>query len=987
MSNSSLSSNQIDFRGLEETACAKARGVRVESSWNELIEGAQELLQPLYLQPPKHLEDLYDSALARSFMAAARVLDAAAQWMPATDKSDRALQKQTALLAALSYATLGNFPSASAVLKRAFPTLRPTSPVQAALMALAAPTLLEEIERHGIHDKTVEQFFKSLQTFFRSGQERQAVEVAWQKCKVEGHLGNAEIAPIAEICLHQILALSSVQVLKQSGLFGEAYLARLANHVPLLMPPQRQLLQNGLLESGNATVSLPPGTGKTLLGELCLMASLQDQPGLAVFLAPYVTLGRQVARRLKKHLPPTVRVHRALAGSELSDFHPQQRAEILVATPEKLDGLLRTQPHLLKHLKIVVCDEAHLISGDARGARLEGLLTRLRLKQNAGHSLRLVLLSAALGESSSLSEWMGARVFANAWRPTTQRIALWTGDGRLTWKDETLAHAAFSLPMPWPNAHITPTDHWPAVERQTPLLHANAAFLAKNFNESLGGAVLCVCATRRGTRHMAQALSHFFSAREPQGNVAQAIDLIEKRHRVLWPLADVLRRGVAWHNASLPQDVRSLIEEALEDGELDAVAATTTLAEGADFPFRATILVDWLHWSDSGQQPLPPALFRNIAGRCGRAGAFTEGDTIIVDNPLGNCAFTAPEVRSAWQKQSFFAPLFVEVGSTFEKLGTEAPNTELLRATLASQFIACIAENEGMSSLTENFISHSYTTFLGLDLRDEMATIVRELQEGGFAESYQQGAWRPTELGHAANESELSLATCQLLVRVLQDLKTAALPQNPTYRIAFIGAELLRALGTCPEQSHVDFKNVLLSRRSRFCVKPEDFEMVLQMWLRGESPASIFRALPFAQRSSRRVGIEDWVEGEASRNEAAVGWQNELDRFVDFSRHVLEVFLPWMLRAAERLAPFAKVETLINWSQAARLVEAGVDSEWALQMLQKQAPGTRKSWAALGRHPHDFSAALKEVGGKYCDDGQDLLAAIEWLQKRSKIAA
>ena len=38
-----------------------------------------------------------------------------------------------------------------------------------------------------------------------------------------------------------------------------------------------------------------------------------------------------------------------------------------------------------------------------------------------------------------------------------------------------------------------------AVERQTPLLHANAAFLARHLNESLGGAVLCVCATRRGT--------------------------------------------------------------------------------------------------------------------------------------------------------------------------------------------------------------------------------------------------------------------------------------------------------------------------------------------------------------------------------------------------------------------------------------------------------------------------------------------------------
>ena len=29
-------------------------------------------------------------------------------------------------------------------------------------------------------------------------------------------------------------------------------------------------------------------------------------------------------------------------------------------------------------------------------------------------------------------------------------------------------------------------------------------------------------------------------------------------------------------------------------------------------------------------------LFKNIAGRCGRAGQFTEGDTIIFDNPVGD---------------------------------------------------------------------------------------------------------------------------------------------------------------------------------------------------------------------------------------------------------------------------------------------------------------------------------------------------------------
>ena len=980
MSENTFPLTQIDCRQLERNACAKARGVRVDASWDELIQQAQELLQPLRFWPQERLEDLFHAAQSRPFITAARVLDAGAQWMPAHDKSDRARQKQMALFAALSYAALGNFPSAGAVLKRAFPTLCPTSSSQAVLMALAAPTLLAEIEQHGIHDQATAHLFECLQEFLKGGHDFQTVQNAWQKYRIEGHTG---FDWLGTVCLHQIFVLSTARVLKQNQVLNATYINSLSGHIPLLMPPQWQLLQDGLLEPQNAIVSLPPGTGKTLMGELCLMASLQNESGLAVFLAPYVALGRQVARRLEKHLPPTVHVRRALAGGELPDFQPQHRAEVLVATPEKLDGLLRTQPQLWQHLKIVVCDEAHLMGGDARGARLEGFMARLRLQQTSGHSLRLVLMSAALGQSCSLCEWLQARVFAHDWRPTAQRLALWTNDGKLAWKDETLANNAFALPMPWPNAHVTPTDHWPAVERQTPQLHANAAWLARHLNESSGGAVLCVCATRRGTRRMAQALGHFFSPREPHGALAKAIDIIEKRHRVLWPLADALRRGVAWHNASLPHDVRSLIEEALEDGELDAVASTTTLAEGADFPFRATILVDWLHWSDNGQQPLSAPLFRNIAGRCGRAGAFTEGDTVIVDNPLGNSQFTAPEVRRAWQEKSFFAALPVDVVSTYQKLGEAGPFAESLRATLASQFIAAIAENEGTPNLIQGFVAHCYASRLEIDLDNALQTIAREFLEGGFAECDDQGAWHLTALGQAANETELSPVTCRTLLGTLRDLKSAALPQKSTHRIVYAGAHLLRALGTCPEQSHVDLKNVLISRRSRFCVKPKDFELVLQLWLQGDGAATVFRALPFTQRSSRQVNIDEWVEGEASRDEAAVGWQNELDKFVDFSRHVLEVFLPWMLRACERLAPFAEAEQLLDWPQAARFVEAGVDSHWALQMLSKNAPGTRKSWAALGRHQNDFASALKEVGGKYCDDGQDLLATIEWLKKQS----
>lgn len=968
----------IDVWKLESLACAKARVVRVEASWNELIGQAREVMAQALIELPAPVYGLYELQNAAHLVVAARVFDAAAQWMPAHDKSDREAQRQTGLLAALTFGACGNFPSSNAVLQRTFPTLRPHASEQAALMAVAAPSLLCDIEKHCPADWATRDFFALFADFLQTGEgDCDEIRAAWLSCVTN----ESELSRAGRLCLEHAFELSAARVLKQAGALREDYVARLAQHIPLLMPPQWTAIRAGLLNGGNALISLPPGTGKTLLGELCLMAALGAGPGLAVFVAPYVALGRQVARTLEKHLPADVRVRRCLGGSDQSGLQPQIRGEVLVATPEKLDGLLRTQPHLREHLKIVVCDEAHLVGGDARGARLEGLLTRLRLMQSSGQPLRIVALSAALGESEELRGWLDARIFAADWRPTARRVALWTSDGKLRWRGDDASQSGFSLPFSWPQPHVGATNHWPAVERQQPILQANAAFLAKHLNESLGGAVLCVCATRRGTRQMAHALAQVFAPREGHGALAGAIEIIEKRHRVLRPLADLLRCGVAWHNASLPHDVRSLIEEAIENGELEAVAATTTLAEGADFPFRSTVLVEWLHWSQSGQRPLAPQLFRNIAGRCGRAGAFTEGDTIIVDNPLGDLKYTAPEVRRACQEQTFFASLPAEPQSVFEKDSDTSPLlADTLRATLASQFMAVIAENPRVPELQQWFLKHTYATRRGADLREEVETIARELEEGGFAQRDETGGWSLTDLGCAANGSELSPATCVLLLKALRDLKTAALPVSLTDRIAFAGARLLRVLGICPEQSHNDLKNVLLNRRSRFCVKPDDFEMVLQLWLRGQSPAAIFGALPFARRSSRQINIEDWVEGDAAQDEAAAGWQNELDKFVDFSRHVLEVFLPWILRSSERLAPFADAQNVLPWSLAAQFVEAGVDSRAALKMLTQQAPGTRQSLAALGRHDGKLEPALREVGGKYCDAGKNLLETWQWLE-------
>lgn len=150
----------------------------------------------------------------------------------------------------------------------------------------------------------------------------------------------------------------------------------------------------------------------------------------------------------------------------------------------------------------------------------------------------------------------------------------------------------------------------------------------------LGSPGLIVCPRKVDTRLLAREL---LAGREEveDDEVAGIAASILERYPYLDFLVECLKRGVSYHNASLPFDVRRDIEKLTRERVLSVVCATTTLAEGADLPFRWTIVAHWLTSMRDTGTDMKSMIFRNIAGRCGRAGAFSEGDTILFENLMG----------------------------------------------------------------------------------------------------------------------------------------------------------------------------------------------------------------------------------------------------------------------------------------------------------------------------------------------------------------
>ena len=713
----------------------------------------------------------------------------------------------------------------------------------------------------------------------------------------------------------------------------------------VFLPPQFAAIQSsGLLKSrSNVLIGLPTSTGKTLLGELFLLTELGGNPGLVCYVAPYIAIGRQVAAQFRERLPSSWRVHPLFGEFQVPPtLEAESRPVVVVATVERFDALLRSSADLRGHLRAVVIDEAHHIAAGVRGLRLEAVCARLRLLQERGATVRIALLSALFDKTNAITDWFDVpaeNTVISRWRPTARRLAFWKQSGLLEWKvgDDPVRPAGAVdtdtigvRTLLWPEVGLYPASDFARKKVLRPKVDENAAYLAESLFYQFRGPVLCVCATKQSTRSLAYAIARRLAPLEvlPE-HIAQVVGLIRESYLHLRGLAGLLMHGVAYHNASLPSAIRSMIELAAEKRELRVVTATTTLAEGVDLPFRTTILVDWLLWDKGGERPIAPLLFRNIAGRCGRAGVYVEGDTIVYDNVLGDLQYTGPAVRSSAQLTLLESP--GEMSSQLAEVNN-AESFESARAVLGSQLLAAIGENPETDDVVAKFRRglYGFRTERASSDADKVLRVVTEeiLSDELGAMAQAASPLRLTAFGVAANATGLSPSTARKIVDWLQA------PKEPESGVALC-ADLLRTFSQIPEQTDPMLRKTVAKNGARCSVRPDDFELILEMWLQSLPIVDMFGALDYVRRSKRKPKYFQWREGVSFETET---WESELDSFTDFLEATCRRFLPWILRACGSLvtvvqSPWAEG---FPWYEMAHEIENAnaPDAQTQVELLQ-----------------------------------------------------
>ena len=187
---------------------------------------------------------------------------------------------------------------------------------------------------------------------------------------------------------------------------------------PATSPRQVQVQALGelrILDSRrNLIVSAPTNSGKSLVGLLVLLNAILNNRR-AILIEPLRALAREktdelelLAKGLSKLFDKKIAVRISTGDyrieSELPS-DPPAGGEIIVATPERLEALLRNPAHRnwLSTIGAVCVDEAHLIGSQHRGATLECLITSLLC---LAVPPRLVLLSATLGNPEKIQSWL-----------------------------------------------------------------------------------------------------------------------------------------------------------------------------------------------------------------------------------------------------------------------------------------------------------------------------------------------------------------------------------------------------------------------------------------------------------------------------------------------------------------------------------------------------------------------------------------------------
>ena len=410
----------------------------------------------------------------------------------------------------------------------------------------------------------------------------------------------------------------NVEELKQLGIEDEFIKIWHDNGINELTEIQKAAFtDSSLLQGSNVFIAAPTSSGKTFIGEV-LAVKAANNLHRAIYLVPYRALAEE------KYFDFWEKYHDSgisivVSSGDHSEFDADIRRGdfgIAIIVYEKLAQLLVQSPGIISDCHLLIADETQLIRDRERGPLLELLLTRIKRLRP---SPQIICLSATVKNLGGFDLWLNAKLIETKNRPVPllegvlekpQAIKLHNVGENLTEIKE------FNLPS--------------SANEKEAILDA----LVKGLNPV---EQMLVFRTRvDDTEKTAVRLAQLLPVNKVSGQIRNRIMLLEDSPMRSF-LNKYIERRVAYHNAGLSVEERRLIEHLFNEGIIQIIITTATLAAGVNTPADMVVIADFRRWDQAlrTNMPIDVAEYRNCAGRAGRYGKKTRGISLILADRIG----------------------------------------------------------------------------------------------------------------------------------------------------------------------------------------------------------------------------------------------------------------------------------------------------------------------------------------------------------------
>lgn len=487
-----------------------------------------------------------------------------------------------------------------------------------------------------------------------------------------------------------------------------------------LYPTQREVVERDLVRKGNFVLAAPTASGKTLAAEMVMYNEL-ERGGKVLYLVPLKSIAYEKYEEFSALFDKwSVRVS---TGDYDSSDEPLGRNDVVILTYEKFDSLQRHRSSWLDQVSLLVLDEVHYVGDPNRGPTLEMAVSKF-LYEN--ESSRRIALSATITNLDEIASWLSAVPIRVDWRPVPLRVGVYF-NGKLLGSNgliETLEGEGL----------------FPLLERCL----------------RDGGQVLIFYNKRNDAVSWAERIaSHLKLGRIQKEEVFGEVNLSSYgSSKLLERLSSVVERGVGFHHAGLPFELRRSVERAFREGLIRVLTATPTLAAGVNLPARTVIVSSYMRYNARLGRMTPISImeFWQMAGRAGRPKYDPYGEAYLI---VRNQA----EVKKALESY---------ISSEPEPISSNLHEISLLR----NHLLALIATKDGLS-LSEIFDVFRKTLFHNQGgskfLERTIPYVLESLTEEGFVwES--GGRYSATKVGKRVSELYIDTYSAHLMIESLGEL-------------------------------------------------------------------------------------------------------------------------------------------------------------------------------------------------------------------------